>query len=82
MREYVPKIGQVYIRVIGERLGKFVEFEFSINDEDLTVELILPHDAFKIFCDKHQARLIHRPEEIGNEVNNNRRPGLYGRTSH
>ncbi|MCG7947637.1 MAG: phenol hydroxylase subunit, partial [Candidatus Thiodiazotropha taylori] len=55
MREYVPKIGQAYIRVTGERLGKFVEFEFSIDDEDLTVELILPHEAFKIFCDKHQA---------------------------
>ncbi|MES9834568.1 MAG: phenol hydroxylase subunit [Candidatus Thiodiazotropha sp. LLP2] len=73
MREYVPKIGQAYIRVTGERLGKFIEFEFSINDEDLTVELILPHEAFKIFCDKHQARIIDAQDEIGQD----KRPGLY-----
>ncbi|MBW9257082.1 MAG: phenol hydroxylase subunit [Candidatus Thiodiazotropha sp. (ex. Lucinisca nassula)] len=77
MREYVPKIGQAYIRVTGERLGKFVEFEFSIDDEDLTVELILPHEAFKIFCDKHQARLVRSSDEIGAEESQTKRPGLY-----
>lgn len=77
MREYVPKIGQAYIRVTGERLGKFIEFEFSIDDEDLTVELILPHEAFKIFCDKHQARLIRRTDEIGDASDGDGRPGLY-----
>ncbi|MCG7873591.1 MAG: phenol hydroxylase subunit [Candidatus Thiodiazotropha lotti] len=77
MREYVPKIGQAYIRVTGERLGKFVEFEFSIDDEDLTVELILPHKAFKIFCDKHQARLVRSSDEIGTEDGQTKRPGLY-----
>ena len=77
MREYVPKIGQAYIRVTGERLGKFIEFEFSIDDEDLTVELILPHEAFKIFCDKHQARVIQGPDEIGQQSGQTKRAGLY-----
>ncbi len=77
MQEYVPNIGQVYVRVTGERLGKYVEFEFSIDDEDLTVELIMPHEAFRLFCEKHRARLIQRPEEIGGDKGLKSRPGLY-----
>lgn len=77
MREYVPRLGQAYVRVTGERLGKFVEFEFSIDDEDLTVELILPHEAFRIFCERHQARLIQHADEIGHATQSDGRPGLY-----
>ena len=77
MREYVPNIGQVYVRVTGERLGRYVEFEFSIDDEDLTVELIMPHEAFRLFCEKHQARLIRHPREIGGRESEKSRPGLY-----
>lgn len=79
MREYVPKLGQAYIRIIGERLGRFVEFEFSIDDRDLTVELILPHEAFSRFCERHRARLISHPAEIGDAAQRGRRPGLYRR---
>ena len=35
-------LGKTFVKVKGTRLGKFIEFEFSINDEDLTIELILP----------------------------------------
>jgi len=81
MGDYVPKIGQAYVRITGERLGKFVEFEFSINDEDLTVELILPHEAFRLFCERHQARLIQRADEIGQATERDGRPGLYRHTT-
>ncbi len=77
MEDYVPSIGKAYIRVTGERLKKFVEFEFSIDDEDLTVELILPFEEFKIFCERHKATLIERPDEIGQSVKVDARPGLY-----
>ena len=77
MREYVPPIGQAYVRVTGERLGKYIEFEFSIDDEDLTVELIMPRDAFRQFCQKHQARLIQHPQEIEGAGSEKGRPGLY-----
>lgn len=77
MREYVPDIGQAYVRVTGERLGKYVEFEFSIDDEDLTVELIMPHAAFRHFCDKHQVQIIQNPKEIGADSDDRQRPGLY-----
>jgi phenol hydroxylase P0 protein len=39
-----------FVRVTGTRLDKYVEFEFSVNDADLTVELILPFTAFDEFC--------------------------------
>lgn len=38
------------VRILGTRLGRFVEFEFSIGDDDLAVELILPTRAFEEFC--------------------------------
>ncbi|MES9943993.1 phenol hydroxylase subunit [Candidatus Thiodiazotropha sp. CDECU1] len=82
MGEYVPDIGKAYIRVTGERLRRFVEFEFSINDEDLTVELILPYQEFTAFCEKHQATLIQRPDEIGSVEGGDSRPGLYRDPSH
>ncbi|MBT3047597.1 MAG: phenol hydroxylase subunit [Candidatus Thiodiazotropha sp.] len=77
MGEYVADIGKAYVRVTGERLHRFVEFEFSINDGDLTVELILPHEEFRAFCAKHQAQLIERPDEIGKGDPARNRPGLY-----
>jgi phenol hydroxylase P0 protein len=77
MREYVPNIGQAYVRVTGERLGSYVEFEFSIDDKDLTVELIMPREAFRLFCEKHRARLIQHPLEIGIDEVEKSRPGLY-----
>ncbi len=80
MREYVPNIGQAYVRITGERLGKYVEFEFSIDDEDLTVELIMPHEAFRLFCEKHRARLIECPEEIRGMTRPHHRAGLYRQT--
>lgn len=82
MGDYVPDIGKSYIRVTGERLRRFVEFEFSINDEDLTVELILPYEAFAAFCEKHQATVIQRPDEIGSEDAGDNRPGLYRGSTH
>lgn len=81
MREYVPPIGQAYVRVTGERLGKYVEFEFSIDDKDLTVELIMPHEAFRLFCEKHRVRFLRRPEEGEGDEPQTSRPGLFRQTS-
>ncbi|HEY0834389.1 MAG TPA: phenol hydroxylase subunit [Azospirillum sp.] len=47
-----------YIRVVGVRNNRFVEFEFSLNDEDLTVELILPIAAFDEFCRRYDAVVL------------------------
>jgi len=45
-----------YVRVTGVRNGRFVEFDFSIGDPNLFVELILPFDQFKAFCKKHNTQ--------------------------
>lgn len=39
-----------FVRVTGIRLNRFVEFEYILDDADLTVELILPFAAFEEFC--------------------------------
>lgn len=72
MQQYVPDLGEVFVRVTGERLGKFTEFEFSINDEYLTVELILPHDEFHDFCQRHRATVLGADSPPIDS-----RPGLY-----
>ena len=37
-------------RITGVRRGAYVEFEFTVGDEQLTVELIMPYQAFREFC--------------------------------
>ena len=49
---------QKFVRVTGTRLDKYVEFEFSVNDADLTVELILPFAAFDEFCRLQNATVL------------------------
>lgn len=49
---------QPRVRVLGTRLGRFVEFEFSLGDGDLSVELILPTKAFEEFCRTRSAEVI------------------------
>ncbi|WP_156927205.1 phenol hydroxylase subunit [Azospirillum halopraeferens] len=46
---------KAYARVLGLRHGRFVEFEFSLNDDDLMVELIMPLPAFEEFCRRYDA---------------------------
>ncbi|MCB1713715.1 MAG: phenol hydroxylase [Candidatus Competibacteraceae bacterium] len=51
-----------YIRVRNRTAKGFVEFDFSIDDPELYVELILPETAFKEFCE-HNAVEWLSPEE-------------------
>jgi phenol hydroxylase P0 protein len=43
-----------YVRVIEERPNGLVAFEFSIGWVDLSVELVLPRQAFDEFCVANQ----------------------------
>ncbi|MGI9246572.1 MAG: phenol hydroxylase subunit [Steroidobacteraceae bacterium] len=49
---------QKYVRVCAERENGFVEFEFSIGDPALCVELMLPRAAFTDFCRDNQVVLL------------------------
>jgi phenol hydroxylase P0 protein len=39
-----------YVRVRSEPGARFVEFDFAIGSPDMFVELVLPREAFDIFC--------------------------------
>lgn len=59
---------QAYVRVLGTRLGRFAEFEFSLGDSDLAVELILPLLAFEEFRKAQNAILFPPAESIAAEL--------------
>lgn len=43
-----------YVRVTRVRDQRFVEFDFSIGDPSLFVELVLPFAQFQQFCQRNQ----------------------------
>ena len=72
-----------FVRITGVRAGRYVEFEFSVNDADLTVELILPLAAFEEFCTLQEAVRLPPAEEGASELEKlvwrSRQPGLLRR---
>jgi phenol/toluene 2-monooxygenase (NADH) P0/A0 len=72
-----------FVRVTGVRSGRYVEFEFSVNDADLTVELILPFHAFEEFCTLQEAVRLTPEAEAATEFEQlawrARQPGLLRR---
>ena len=72
-----------FVRVTGVRSGRYVEFEFSVNDADLTVELILPFAAFEEFCTLQEVVRLKPEGEVANELEKlawrARQPGLLRR---
>lgn len=55
-----------YIRVRSEPGDRFVEFDFAIGHPELFVELVLPRQAFDIFC-KHN-RVVHMDSDMIREI--------------
>ena len=51
-----------YVRVTDVRPDKLVEFECSIYDPTLYVELVLPYPQFRQFCERNHARELSREE--------------------
>lgn len=49
-----PQPSTCFIHVTGTQRGKYIEFEFSMGDPDLAVEMIMPVKAFEEFCSHHQ----------------------------
>ncbi len=47
-----------FVRVIGRRDDGLVSFEFSIGWPELSVELLMPTDAFDDFCATHRVRQL------------------------
>lgn len=57
-----------FVKITGTRLNRFIEFEFSLNDADLTVELVLPPEAFEAFCLAQKATLLLPPPAVAEAV--------------
>lgn len=62
------KLGKTYIRVMGRQLDRFIEFEFILNDDALTVELVLPEHAFAEFCEYYDAEILPSENEGGDVI--------------
>lgn len=63
-----PGVGKAYVRILGKQLGRFIEFEFILNDKDLCVELVMPEAAFAEFCAANNAEILPAPETGGEVV--------------
>ncbi len=76
-------LGKAFVRVTGTRLGRFVEFEFSVNDADLTVELVLPFAAFDEFRAAQHATVLPTAPDAAVQMETlawrSRQPGLLRR---
>lgn len=76
---------QAYVRVTGSRLDTYVEFEFSLNDRDLTVELILPFRAFEDFCERQKAVILPPEPDVADALERQawrqHQPGLLRRVA-
>lgn len=50
-------ISRRFVRVLGEKRG-LIEFAFAIGDPDVVVELLLPPDDFRAFCQAQHAIVL------------------------
>ena len=56
-------LGSSFVRVVGIKRDRFVEFEFSVGDDDLMVQLVMPFPEFESFCCVHGSALLPPAEE-------------------
>lgn len=69
-----------YIRVRSAPEDKFVEFDFAIGYPDLFVELVLPRDAFRIFCEHNN--VVHMDSEMIRQVDEDMVKWRFGEKGH
>jgi phenol/toluene 2-monooxygenase (NADH) P0/A0 len=50
-----------FVRITGERANGFIEFDFSIGEPDLSVEMILGRDALAEFCAANRVEMLPPP---------------------
>lgn len=51
------------VRLLGTKRDRFVEFEFAIDDSDLSVELVMPFREFLGFVERYGARQLEPTAE-------------------
>ena len=63
---------QRYVRVTNPDHRGFVEFQFSIGDPSLYLEMTLPSAAFLEFCQEHRVRHLSAAEAAAVDDNERR----------
>ncbi|MBZ0333278.1 hypothetical protein MARI_05330 [Marinobacter sp. JH2] len=69
-----------YIRVRSAPEDKFVEFDFAIGYPELFVELVLPRDAFLVFCEHN--KVVHMDSDMIREVDDDMVKWRFGENGH
>jgi len=69
-----------YIRVRSGPEDRFVEFDFAIGHPELFVELVLPRNAFEIFC-RHN-KVIHMDSDMIREIDADMVKWRFGERGH
>lgn len=68
-----------FVHVTGTRPGRtveFVEFEFIVGDTDLSIEMVMPREAFDEFCRRYAAKPL--APERHRRIEAERKEWLYG----
>ena len=60
-------ISKKFVRVIAQRDNGLVEFEFSVGEPEMAVELIMPRSAFDYFCSLNQVTFLDSKRAAVNE---------------
>ncbi len=55
-------ISKNYVRITGIRDNRLIEFDFSIGEPEMYVELVLPFPAFEEFCAHNKVTHMTRKE--------------------
>jgi phenol hydroxylase P0 protein len=69
-----------YIRVRSGPEDRFVEFDFAIGYPELFVELVLPWEAFEIFCRNN--KVIHMDSDMIRAVDDDMIKWRFGEKGH
>ncbi|GGE65308.1 hypothetical protein GCM10011533_17140 [Streptosporangium jomthongense] len=69
-----------YIRVRSAPEDKFVEFDFAIGYPELFVELVLPRDAFKVFCEHNN--VVHMDSDMIRQIDEDMIKWRFGEKGH
>ena len=63
----VMDVTKKFVRLVERRADGLVEFEFSIADPELFVEMLLPAAAFEEFCATNKVQMLVGPRPQGDD---------------
>tara|TARA_R110001599_G_scaffold42193_1_gene127245 strand:- start:13742 stop:13993 length:252 start_codon:yes stop_codon:yes gene_type:complete len=69
-----------YIRVRSAPEDRFVEFDFAIGYPELFVELVLPREAFRIFCEHNN--VVHMDSDMIRQIDEDMIKWRFGEKGH